>query len=225
MTAHARARVGTKPRRCSVATSEQALLASLLDEVAEHGQALVLRGEPGIGKSRLLSRRRADGARSRDDGAHGNGRAVRGASAVCRTASAAPPRPRACGRAAADPTGCARRRVRADARGGARALPDRDGRARPRRRTSPAMRRCCWSSRTRTGSTPRPRTCSRSSLGGSSPTRSSCWPPRVTATPRRSTDAGLPEHRLAGLDDATAAALLDAAAPEPPAAAREPRAA
>src|SRR3954447_1762412 len=35
--------------------SERALLTSLLDEVAEHGQALVLRGEPGIGKSRLLS--------------------------------------------------------------------------------------------------------------------------------------------------------------------------
>src|SRR3954470_876003 len=34
---------------------EQALLASLLDDVAERGQALVLRGEPGIGKSRLLS--------------------------------------------------------------------------------------------------------------------------------------------------------------------------
>ena len=34
---------------------EQRLLASLLDEVATRGQALVLRGEPGIGKSRLLS--------------------------------------------------------------------------------------------------------------------------------------------------------------------------
>src|SRR3954453_17755979 len=34
---------------------EQALLTSLLDEVAESGQALVLHGEPGIGKSRLLS--------------------------------------------------------------------------------------------------------------------------------------------------------------------------
>src|SRR3954452_3334817 len=33
---------------------EQTLLTSLLDEVATHGQALVLRGEPGIGKSRLL---------------------------------------------------------------------------------------------------------------------------------------------------------------------------
>jgi DNA-binding CsgD family transcriptional regulator len=34
---------------------EQSLLRSLLDEVATRGQALVLRGEPGIGKSRLLS--------------------------------------------------------------------------------------------------------------------------------------------------------------------------
>ena len=34
---------------------EQTLLTSLLDEVATRGQALVLRGEPGIGKSRLLS--------------------------------------------------------------------------------------------------------------------------------------------------------------------------
>jgi DNA-binding CsgD family transcriptional regulator len=35
--------------------SEQRLLASLLDEVTTRGQALVLRGEPGIGKSRLLA--------------------------------------------------------------------------------------------------------------------------------------------------------------------------
>ena len=34
---------------------EQSLLTSLLDVVGDHGQALVLRGEPGIGKSRLLS--------------------------------------------------------------------------------------------------------------------------------------------------------------------------
>src|SRR5215831_15854111 len=34
---------------------EQSFLRSLLDEVAVHGQALVLRGEPGVGKSRLLS--------------------------------------------------------------------------------------------------------------------------------------------------------------------------
>src|SRR3954453_10086199 len=34
---------------------EQDLLTSLLDDVATRGQALLLRGEPGIGKSRLLS--------------------------------------------------------------------------------------------------------------------------------------------------------------------------
>ena len=38
-------------------------------------------------------------------------------------------------------------------------------------------------------------------------------------------DAGLPEHRLAGLDDATAAALIDAAAPGLPLARAQPRAA
>ena len=35
--------------------AEQSLLTSLLDEVGDRGQALVFRGEPGIGKSRLLS--------------------------------------------------------------------------------------------------------------------------------------------------------------------------
>ena len=34
---------------------ERSLLTSLLDDVATRGQALVLSGEPGIGKSRLLS--------------------------------------------------------------------------------------------------------------------------------------------------------------------------
>src|ERR687885_340706 len=34
---------------------DQGLLASLLDDVDTRGQALVLRGQPGIGKSRLLS--------------------------------------------------------------------------------------------------------------------------------------------------------------------------
>src|SRR3954469_6264504 len=34
---------------------EQSLLTSILDGVGDHGQALVLRGEPGIGKSRLLA--------------------------------------------------------------------------------------------------------------------------------------------------------------------------
>jgi hypothetical protein len=34
---------------------EQKLLTSLFEDVALHGQALVVHGEPGIGKSRLLS--------------------------------------------------------------------------------------------------------------------------------------------------------------------------
>ena len=78
---------------------------------------------------------------------------------------------------------------------------------------------CSWSM-TRSGSTARPRTCSRSWLGASSPTRCSWWPPCATATPARLADAGLPEHRLTGLDDATAAALVDAAAPGLPLATR-----
>src|SRR3954467_11723417 len=34
---------------------EQRVLTSLLDDVSTRGQALVLRGDPGMGKSRLLS--------------------------------------------------------------------------------------------------------------------------------------------------------------------------
>src|ERR1700754_4140497 len=34
---------------------EERALTALLDDVREHGQALVLRGDPGIGKSRLLA--------------------------------------------------------------------------------------------------------------------------------------------------------------------------
>ena len=43
---------------------EQTLLSSLLDQVAAHGRALVIRGEPGIGKSRLLAEA-SRGARDR----------------------------------------------------------------------------------------------------------------------------------------------------------------
>ncbi len=63
---------------------EQSLLRSLLDEVATRGQALVLRGEPGVGKSRLLSDVRANGARAGHVGAHDHWRAVRSRSTVCR---------------------------------------------------------------------------------------------------------------------------------------------
>ena len=52
---------------------EQSLLTSLLDDVARRGQALVLRGEPGIGKSRL----RAECERtSRERGRRGHTRAA-----------------------------------------------------------------------------------------------------------------------------------------------------
>jgi hypothetical protein len=34
---------------------EQSLLRAVLDEVATRGQALVLSGDPGLGKSRLLA--------------------------------------------------------------------------------------------------------------------------------------------------------------------------
>ena len=34
---------------------ERSLLTAILDEVATHGTALVFRGEPGVGKSRLLA--------------------------------------------------------------------------------------------------------------------------------------------------------------------------
>ena len=48
--------VATKPRRCPGRDPEQRQLTSLLDEVGERGQALVLRGEPGgARKIRLLS--------------------------------------------------------------------------------------------------------------------------------------------------------------------------
>ena len=87
------------------------------------------------------------------------------------------------------------------------------------------MPRCCSSSRTRTGSTPRPRTCSRSWLGESSPTRWSCWPPRVTATPRRSPMRGCPSTGSPASTTTTAAALLDAAAPDLRAHRTQPRAA
>ena len=165
---------------------EQSLLTSLLDEVGERGQALVLRGEPGIGKSRLLSVA-AQTARDR-------GMTVLTAAGVQSEAHLPfaglhqllrPVRERAVElppiqRDALDAAFGLTREVAPEHYRIAMAV------ARPRRRRSPAMPRCCSSSRTLTGSTPRPRTCSRSSLGESSPTRSSCWPPPVTATPRRS---------------------------------------
>src|SRR3954467_270297 len=45
-------------------SQEQCLLTSLLDDVATRGEALILRGEPGIGKSRVVARA-ANDARAR----------------------------------------------------------------------------------------------------------------------------------------------------------------
>jgi hypothetical protein len=47
---------------------EQELLASLLDGVTERGRALVLRGEPGIGKSRLPASRATNLRRTHSGG-------------------------------------------------------------------------------------------------------------------------------------------------------------
>src|SRR4051812_35927301 len=47
--------LGTEAAPLLGRTQEQNLMTSLLDRVGDRGQALMLRGEPGIGKSRLLS--------------------------------------------------------------------------------------------------------------------------------------------------------------------------
>ena len=198
---------------------EQRLLTSLLDGIEQRGQTLVLRGEPGIGKSRLLVGRGGDGARPRDARAHGGGRALGSASAVCRAPSDVPSGTRACCGAAARPAGGARRRVRADGRDGARALPDRHGGARPRlrrrRRRPVAPRR-----RGRALARPPDRRgarvrCPAHRVRPGRP--AGRRPRRLSVGARRCGAAGA---ALAGLDDTTAAALLDAAAPGLPSAAR-----
>jgi MoxR-like ATPase len=71
--------------------AEVELLVALLDGIAGGGGALVLGGEPGIGKSRLLA---VAAALARERGftvlQHDRG-AVRGSSGVCGPASAASP--------------------------------------------------------------------------------------------------------------------------------------
>jgi hypothetical protein len=104
---------------------EQSALMALLDEVATRGQALVLRGEMGIGKSRLLSET-AWMARARGMvvlttvGVQSEARLPLSGCISCWAG------PRT-GRCAARGTACrARCRVRPDARRRARALPDRE---------------------------------------------------------------------------------------------------
>ena len=188
---------------------ERKLLMSLLDDVTARGQALVLHGEPGIGKSRLLLRDRANGTRARHGGAHHDRCAVGGASAVCRPPPAAPTRARACERAPRRPARRARCRVRPHARGGARALPDRDGRARPR---LGRRHRCAAAGGRRRRPLARPPDRGRAGVRRSANRVRSDRAARAIRDgyPSALGEAGLPEHKVVGLDDTTAAALLDA---------------
>ena len=209
----------TRLRRCSGAPRSRALLTSLLDEVGERGQALVLRGEPGIGKSRLLSVA-AQTARDR-------GMTVLTATGVQSEAHLPfaglhqllrPVRERA---VELPP-------IQRDALDAAFGLT---------REVAPEHYRIAMASLDLV-----------SDVAGDAPlllvVEDAHWldPPTadvlafvarriesdpvvlLAATrdgyPSALTDAGLPEHRLAGLDDTTAAALLDAAAPDLPPAAR-----
>jgi len=198
---------------------EQRLLTSLLDVVGDHGQALVLRGEPGIGKSRLLSVA-AQTARDR-------GMTVLTATGVQSEAHLPfaglhqllrPVRERA---VELPP-------IQRDALDAAFGLT---------REVAPEHYRIAMASLDLV-----------SDVAGDAPlllvVEDAHWldPPTadvltfvarriesdpvvlLAATrdgyPSALTDAGLPEHRLAGLDDTTAAALLDAVAPDLPRAAR-----
>ena len=198
---------------------EQSLLTSLLDGVGERGQALVLRGEPGIGKSRLLSVA-AQAARDR-------GMTVLAATGVQSEATLPfaglhqllrPVRERA---VELPP-------IQRDALDAAFGLT---------REVAPEPYRIAMASLDLV-----------SDVAGDTPVvlvvEDAHWLDRPTAdvlafVARRIesdpvvllaatrdgyasalTDAGLPEHRLAGLDNATAAALLDVAAPDLPLAAR-----
>ena len=198
---------------------EQSLLTSLLDGVGERGQALVLRGEPGIGKSRLLSVA-AQAARDR-------GMTVLAATGVQSEATLPfaglhqllrPVRERA----------VELPRTQRDALDAAFGLT---------REVAPEPYRIAMASLDLV-----------SDVAGDTPVvlvvEDAHWLDRPTAdvlafVARRIesdpvvllaatrdgyasalTDAGLPEHRLDGLDKATAAALLDVAAPDLPLAAR-----
>jgi len=199
---------------------EQSLLTSLLDGARDRGQALVLRGEPGIGKSRLLS----VAARTARD----RGMTVLTATGVQSEAHLPfaglhqllrPVRERA---AELPP-------VQRDALDAAFGLT---------RDAVPEHYRIAMASLDLV-----------SDVAGDAPlllvVEDAHWLDPLTADvlafvarriesdpvvllaaardgyPSALVDAGLPEHRLAGLDDATAAALLDAAAPDLPLTARD----
>ena len=194
---------------------EQRLLTSLLDDVVTRGQALVLRGEPGIGKSRLLSEAERT-ARER-------GMAVLTTTGVQSEAHLPfaglhqllrPVRDRA-----SELPRCPARRARR--------------RFRPDARAAPEHFRIAMAALDLV-----------SDVAGDAPlllvVEDAHWLDRPTADvlafvarriesdpivllaairdgyPSALGEAGLPEHKVVGLDDSTAAALLDAAAPELP---------
>ena len=198
---------------------EQNLLTSLLDVVGDRGQALVLRGEPGIGKSRLLS--------VAEQTAHDRGMTVLSATGVQSEAHLPfaglhqllrPVRERA----------VELQPVQRDALDAAFGLT---------REVAPERYRIAMASLDLV-----------SDVASDAPLllviEDAHWldPPTADVLafvarriesdpvvllaasrdgyPSALTDAGLPEHRLAGLDDTTAAALLEAAAPGLPLTAR-----
>ncbi len=194
---------------------EQRLLASLLDEVDARGQALVLRGEPGIGKSRLLAEA-AQEARAR-------GMAVLTAAGVQSEAQLPfaglhqllrPVRERAINLAPIQ-------RQALDAAFGltdeaapepyriAMAALDIVSEAAAERPVLLAVDDAHWLDRPT------------AEVLAFVARRIECDPVLLLAGVRDGypgglADSGLPEHRLTGLDDSSAAALLDAAAPDLP---------
>src|SRR5262249_34027191 len=117
-------------RRLVGRADEMELLASLVDAAREAGSALVIKGEPGVGKSRLL----AEGALlARERGfavLTTTGVQSEANLGVRRLASAPATGPLAYGRVARSATRCARRRLRRQRCPGSGAVSDCHGRAR-----------------------------------------------------------------------------------------------
>src|SRR6202521_2822678 len=198
---------------------EQGLLASALDEVATRGQALVLRGEPGIGKSRLLSET-ARAARERGmsvlttsgvqseahlpfAGLHQLLRPVRGRAAELSAVQ----------RAALDAAFGLTHEVAPEHYRIAMAALDLFSEVATDAALLLVVEDAQWLDRPT------------SEVLAFVARRIESDPIIMLAAARDGypsvlVDAGLPEHRLAGLDNATAGALLDAAAPQLPLAAR-----
>ena len=170
---------------------EQRLISSLLADIGERGGALVLRGDPGIGKSRLLAEAAAG---ARDGGiATLSTAGIQSESHLAFAGLHLLLRPVRAHAAKLPP-------VLATALDTAFGLTTTPSRPRSASRwrcstSSPRPRptgRCCSSSRTPTGSIAQPRTCWHSSHDAWTPTRSSSSPPPARATTRRCSPRGFP---------------------------------